>query len=441
MESFLLGARCDALKTMPYQTILHMLFRRPSWVRMRSAPRRGLAILLAFTLLMMGVSAVNAQKRYPIQDCIVLGMSTALSGPAAKLGLNMAEGVKAAIREFNRSGGIHGRTLRLIVLDDGYEPVRTVPNMRQLVENEQVLAVVGNVGTPTAVVAMPIAKASRTPFVGAFTGADILRRKPPDRYVINYRASYNEEITAMVNALVKFARLKPAQIAFFTQRDAYGDAGFAAGIQALKDHGLADVHAVVHGRYERNTMAVENALAEIIMAEPQPRAVIMVGAYAPCAAFIMLARKSGLEALFLNVSFVGAEPLAQALGPAGDGVIVTEVVPHYDENLPICSQYKKALKAHNPSGVPTCASLEGYIAMRILGTALMSIKGRLTREAVVDGLEALGEFDLGLGVPLRLGPSQHQACHIVWPTMLKSGKVVPFEWKALTVLGVGKQHD
>ncbi|MBW2108384.1 MAG: ABC transporter substrate-binding protein [Deltaproteobacteria bacterium] len=411
------------------------------WTRRRSASWSRLVIPLALTMLIMDVSMGNAQRRYPIRDCIVLGMSTALSGPAAKLGLNMAEGVKAAIEEFNRSGGIHGRNLRLIVLDDGYEPVRTVPNMRRLVEKERVLAVVGNVGTPTAVVAIPIANASRTPFVGAFTGAGILRRKPPDRYVINYRASYNEEVTAMVNALMEFARLKPEQIAFFTQRDAYGDAGFAAGIRALKDHGLHDEHLIVHGRYERNTVAVENALAEIIMAEPQPRAVIMVGAYAPCAAFIMLARNNALNALFLNVSFAGAEPLAKALGPAGDGVIVTEVVPHYDENLPIAGEYKKALKALNLSGGPSCASLEGYIAMRMLGLALTSIKGRLTREAVVDALEALGEFDLGLGVPLRLGPSQHQACHVVWPTMLKSGKVVPFEWKTLAVLGKGKRHD
>ncbi|MBW1896213.1 MAG: ABC transporter substrate-binding protein [Deltaproteobacteria bacterium] len=358
-------------------------------------------------------------------------MSTALTGPAAALGLNMRAGVLAAIDEVNQTGGIRGRKLRLISYDDGYEPARTAPNMRQLVDEEHVLTIIGNVGTPTAVAAIPIANASKTPFFGAFTGAGILRKTPPDRYVINYRASYAEETMAMVDALITNGGLKHHEVAFFTQRDAYGDAGFVGGVAALKRHGLKDENSIVHGRYERNTLAVENALADILMSDPQPNAVIMVGAYAPCAAFILLAKHSGLNALFMNVSFVGAEPLAEQLGKHGDGVIVTQVVPHFDSALPVVRDYRKALQSWNSWAVPTFGSLEGYISARILCRALETIPGAVTQEAIVNALEGLGEFDLGLGEQLRLGPDQHQACHRVWPTVLSDGNMVPFKWEDL----------
>ena len=390
-----------------------------------------LSVGLAIFGLLINAPQSLAKEAQPVENMIVLGMSTALTGPTAVLGINMQSGVLAAIDEVNRKGGLQGRKLRLISLDDGYEPARTAPNMRQLIDKEKVLAVIGNVGTPTAVAAIPITNASKTPFIGAFTGAGFLRKMPPDRYVINYRASYAEETSAMVDALITHGGLKPQEIAFFTQRDAYGDAGFVGGIAALKRHGLDDENAVLHSRYERNTLAVENGLADIIMSGQRPRAVIMVGAYNPCAAFIHLARQSGLDAMFLNVSFVGAEALAEKLGDQGDGVIVTQVVPHFDSALPIVGEYRKALNGWNPSTQPTFGSLEGYIATRILCRALKTIQGPLTKEGIVNALEELGEFDMGLGQRLRLGPKEHQACHRVWPTILREGKAVPFDWEEL----------
>jgi ABC-type branched-subunit amino acid transport system substrate-binding protein len=392
-----------------------------------------LSLLLAMVTLFLPLAEAteaDGSQNLPI----VLGMSTALTGPAAALGVNMKAGVEAAVSEVNRSGGIHGRIFQLIALDDGYEPSRTAPNMRTLVEDKGVLAVIGNVGTPTAVAAIPIANNSRTPFFGAFTGAGILRKKPPDRYIINYRASYAEETTAMVDALLQYGGLEPEEIGFFTQRDAYGDAGFSGGIAALKRHGLKDENKIVHGRYERNTVAVENALADIILAEPIPRAIIMVGAYTPCAAFALLAKESPLDALLLNVSFVGAEQLARQLGNDGEGIIVTQVVPHFDSDLPIVHDYKKAIAAWDDSIELSCGSLEGYIAARIFFLATGKIQGAITREAVITSLEGLDTFDIGLGTPLKLGPDKHQASHSVWPTVIKKGKLVPFYWKELRAI-------
>jgi len=382
--------------------------------------------------LLIGVGALGTDAGAETGETLLLGMSTALSGPAAELGENMRAGVLASLEEANRAGGIAGRKLELRAFDDQYEPAQTVPNMRRLIEQERVVAVIGNVGTPTAVAAIPIANETKTPFYGAFTGAGVLRKQPPDRYVVNYRASYAEETAAMVEALVGQLKLQPTEIAFFTQRDAYGDAGFVGGIAALKRHGLASEHDVAHGRYERNTLAVEDGLAEVMQADPPPRAVIMVGAYAPCARFIELARDVGLDVHFLNVSFVGAAPLAAALGEKGDGVIVTQVVPHVDSDVPLVREYRKALTAWKATALPTFGSLEGYVAGRILVRALSGIGGDITREAVIDALEALGEFDLGLGTPLKLGPGEHQASHTVWPTILHGGRIQPLDWAALS---------
>jgi branched-chain amino acid transport system substrate-binding protein len=369
------------------------------------------------------------------QPEILLGMSTAMSGPASVLGREMRLGVVAGLERANRAGGVHGYHLRLITLDDGYEPARTAPNMRQLLESDNVLAIIGNVGTPTAIAAVPIANEEKT--LG-FTGAGVLRKNPPDHYVINYRASYAEETGSMISALIDRAGLKPDEIAFFTQRDGYGDAGFEGGIAALRNHGLKDTSHVLNVRYERNTLAVENAVATLLFAEHKPRAIVMVGAYAPCAKFIRLAHDSGLDALFLNVSFVGSDPLAEALGNLPANVIVTQVVPYpFSGDLPIVRDYQVDLKATDSTANFGFGSMEGYIAARIFVTGLEKVSGPPTRDGIVNAFEGLGKFDLGLGAPLFYSATERQACHKVWPTILRNGAFVPFDWKDIAGLVKG----
>jgi ABC-type branched-subunit amino acid transport system substrate-binding protein len=187
---------------------------RMTWRALADAVRMP---MLAFWCVFggMGRLAFAAEARPAAASELVFGMSTVLSGPAANLGKDMSQGVQAGLARANRAGGVNGHPLRLIALDDGYEPARTAPNIRQLVEKEKVLAVIGDVGTPTAIAAVPIAIELKTLFFAPFTGAGLLRKSPPDRYVINYRASYAEEIGAMVDALIDGEGLKPQDIAFF----------------------------------------------------------------------------------------------------------------------------------------------------------------------------------------------------------------------------------
>jgi branched-chain amino acid transport system substrate-binding protein len=388
-------------------------------------------LTLLFIVLALGIQVAQATETDSSAE-IVLGMSTVLTGAAANLGRDMQKGILVGLERENRVGGVNGRKLRLIALDDGYEPTRTAPNMRQLIEKDNVLAVIGNVGTPTAIVAVPLANEEKTLLFAPFAGGPNLRNNPPDRYVINFRAGYAEETNTMIDALIDIVGLRPEEIAFFTQRD---NSGFAMGAAALERHGLKDPGAILHTIYARNTLAVEGAVADLLTAEKPPRAVMIYGAYAACAKFIKLGREADLNPIFLNVSFVGGDSLAEALGQTDAHVIVTQIVPNpLDDTFPVVRQYRADLKLMDPSASADFGDLEGYIAARILTLALGKIQGLPTREAVVDALEGLGQFDLGLGEPLHLSRTEHQASHRVWPTLLREGRFVPFQWSDLKTL-------
>jgi branched-chain amino acid transport system substrate-binding protein len=236
--------------------------------------------------------------------------------------------------------------------------------------------------------------------------------------------------------LFDIAGLRPEEVAFFTTKDS---SAFSQGLGSLQRHGLKDPRAILHIVYERNTLAVEGAVADLLTAENQPRAVMVFGAYAACAKFIRLCRDSGLDPIFLSGSFVGSDSLSKALSEIDAKVIVTQAVPYpLDDTLPIVREYRDDLRAIDPSATAGFGDLEGYIATRILTLALEKIQGLPTREAVVDALEGLGRFDLGLGEPLYLSRKEHQASHRVWPTLLKGGRFVPFQWSEIKDLANGE---
>jgi ABC-type branched-subunit amino acid transport system substrate-binding protein len=370
------------------------------------------------------IGHVNAEIR--------VGMTTPLNGPLQALGKNARAGIEAYFHYINENGGIQGQKLRLIVEDDGYEPALAAPNMRKLIEQDNVIAVIGNVGTPTSIVTVPIAIEKGVPFIGAITGAPLLRKTPPNRYVFNYRASYFEEITNMVDGLLN-AGIKPEEIALFTQRDGYGDAGYEGAIAALNNHGFIDTHSLAHGRYTRNSMNVEGALATILDSPITPRAIIMAGGYAPSAKFIKLAKEDLPDCLFLNLSFVGGIALMKELGNKTKNVIVTQVVPDFKSNLPIVETFRKDLKQYLPDVEPGFISLETYIVANIFVEALRSISGEINRESLVDSLNELSNFDIGLGLNISYSKRHHQAIHKVWPMIILNRQFSTVDWKKLGI--------
>ena len=357
---------------------------------------------------------------------IRFGISAALSGPTKELGQNMNRGIVAAFNVANANGGVHGRQLRLIAADDGYEPARAAETMKQLYEKDQVFGVVGNVGTPTAVVALPYALERKMLFFGAFTGAGLLRSDPPDRYVFNYRASYAEETAATVHYLVKVRRLKTNEIAVFAQQDAYGDSGFVGVAKAIRSLGGND-STILRLNYQRNTVDVDEAVAQLHAHNSNKsripiRAVIMVPAYRAAAKFIEKTRDLYPDMIYTSVSFVGSTALANELMLLGKryatGVIVTQVVPAVDGHSSLVIDYKTALAKYFPGEAPDYVSLEGYVAANVLIAALKQNGPQLDTERLVATLENVRDLDIGLGTPVTFSRSEHQGVHKVWGTQL-----------------------
>ena len=367
---------------------------------------------------------------------IRFGISAALSGPTKELGQNMKMGIMAAFNAANANGGVHGRELRLIAADDGYEPARSAIAMKQLYENDKVFGVVGNVGTPTAAVALPYALERKMLFFGAFTGAGLLRNDPPDRYVFNYRASYAEETEATVHYLVKVRRLKTSQIAVFAQQDSYGDSGFAGVAKAIRSLGGND-RAILRLNYQRNTVDVDDAIAQLQAHNSNKsrvpiKAVIMVPAYRAAAKFIEKTRDLYPDMIYTSVSFVGSTALANELTLLGkrfaNGVIVTQVVPAVDGHSSLALEYKSALAKYFPGESPDYVSFEGYVAANVLIAALKRNGAQLDTERLVTTLENLRGLDIGLGTPVTFSPSEHQGVHKVWGTQLDgNGRYQPID--------------
>ena len=361
---------------------------------------------------------------------IRFGIVGPFSGSSRELGRQMKLGIDAAFNRVNESGGVNGRMLRLLAADDGYEPSRTLEAMKTLYDKDQVFGFVGNVGTPTAAVAIPFALERRALFFGAFTGANILRNDPPDRYVFNYRASYAEETDAVVHYLVKIRKLQPRQIAVFAQADAYGDAGFAGVAKAFRTLGVDGT--ILRLNYKRNTIDVDDAVSALKAQKGQIRAVVMVATYRAAAKFIERTRDSWPGMVYSNVSFVGSTALADELmllGPRyANGVIVTQVVPAVGGYSSAVMEYKNALAKSFPGEAPDYVSLEGYIAANVLIQAIRQTGPELNTEKLIDNLEAMRNIDLGLGTALNFGRAEHQASHKIWGTAIDdSGKYAPLE--------------
>jgi serine/threonine protein kinase/DNA-directed RNA polymerase subunit RPC12/RpoP len=350
---------------------------------------------------------------------ILLGMSGPFNGPSKELGREMEVGITTYLRNINEEGGIHGRKLRLLALDDEYEPDKALANIKELHEKHKVFAVIGNIGTPTALVTVPYAIDNKLLFFGAFTGAKALRTDPPARYVFNYRASYEEETAKIVEYLVNIRNVPPDQIAVFDQRDGYGDAGFSGVVKVMRNKYQRKPDDIVRVRYERNTSQVHDAV-QTILKKPELRAVVMVGTYKPVTEFIRQLRENKRDLIFTNVSFVGSEALADGLTQLGyaEGVIVTQVVPPLDSSATIVLKYKELLKKYYQNERPSFTSLEGYISTNLFIEGLKRAGHNPTSEKVIEALETIRDFELGTGAPLTFTASEHQASHKVWGTIL-----------------------
>ena len=363
----------------------------------------------------------TGQEHGVAADRVLFGQSAAFTGPAQELGRNMRLGIQAAFHEVNQRGGVHSRRLELSSLDDAYEPEAAVTNTIRLIEQDKVFALIGEVGTPTSRSATPVAADAAVPFIAPFTGAEFLRDDERWDNIINLRASYYQETEEMVARLT--TDLGIDRIAVMYQDDSFGRAG-RDGVQiALDDRGMEPVSI---GLYPRNTTAVKTALLDLNRGAPE--AVIMIGAYEPVAALIAWARHTGLDPIFMTVSFVGSNALARELGHVGEGVYVTQVVPFpTDDSVPIVSSYLNALSNFDSEATPGFVSLEGYLAGRLAIAALEGCGRDVDRACFLDTLRSADVIDID-GFELRYAQDDNQGSDTVFLTTIGSdGSYRPVE--------------
>jgi len=360
---------------------------------------------------------------------ILIGSSLALGGHASYLGIQTLHGALSYLNYVNEQGGIHGRKIKVIAYDDGYDPPRCLANTQKLIISDKVFSLFCFVGTPTTVKIIPLVEEAKIPLLGMFTGANALR-EPFHRYIINVRASYYQETGTAVKHLVDDLGIK--RIAVFYQYDAYGFDGLKGAELALKEYGLAPVAT---GTYVRGTLNIEEGLNKILSSRAE--AVVMIGTYDPCAKFIKSAKEKGFDPIFYNVSFVGADELARKLGKEGEGVIVTQVVPSPEapesQTLLLGAlEYSNLLKRYYPEDKPNFVGLEGYINARVLVEGLKRAGKDLNRERFIDAIESIQNYSLGIANTLTFSPTDHQGLERVYFTRIHNKKfVLVTDWQKI----------
>ncbi|MES2129138.1 MAG: ABC transporter substrate-binding protein [Pseudomonadota bacterium] len=343
---------------------------------------------------------------------IRIGMANALSGPAAGLGLQLRAGANALFDKVNAAGGVHGRRILLQSVDDGYDPQQSARATHELIETDKVFALFGYVGTPTSTAAVPIAEKAGVPYLFPFTGAEFLRN-PPKPFVFNLRASYFDETEALVAGLL--AGPGPHRIGLVIQDDEFGEAGKAGVNRALQKRGLK---TTFEARFRRNTVGIEAGLAQTV--QQAPDAVIFIGTYRPLAALVKKARAARSKTRFLTVSFVGTSELIKHAGSAGDGIVISQVMPSPDDgDDALVRQYQ----ADVAPSARNYGSLEGYADALVLVEALKRSGAALDRARL---LKELGQMK-GMvgGLPLAFSPVHHQGMERVYLTQLRDGRAVP----------------
>ena len=339
---------------------------------------------------------------------IVLGQSAAFSGPASALGERFKEGAQLAFDRVNARGGIHGRTLELRSMDDGYEPDRCAENTQKLLKDD-VFALFGYVGTPTSMAALPLATAAHVPFFAPFSGAEALR-VPFNRMAFHVRASYFDETAEIVKQVTAVGARR---IGVFYQDDSYGKTGLEGVTAALKAYKLQPVGL---GTVARNTVNVDAAV-QAILAE-RPEAIVQISAYASCAAFIRAARLQGFKGGFYNVSFVGTQALLNELGRDARGVAISQVMPlPFSAKLPLVADYLAAGKAQGRKFEPNYGGIEGFVAARTLVAGLQQAGGNATPESLATALENMPELNLG-GFFIHFSDKSHAGSKYVDMTIL-----------------------
>jgi ABC-type branched-subunit amino acid transport system substrate-binding protein len=374
----------------------------------------GLApILLAAAALLAG--AVHAEDGVT-DDAIVIGQSAGFTGQVAAQVKEMTAGAKACFDYVNKRGGVHGRSIVLKSLDDGYDAKRAAANARKLITEQKVFALAFARGTPTSEAMVPVVNELKVPLIGVGTGSQSLY-DPPNRYVFNVRAKYRDEAMRIIDHL---ATVHVERIALLYQNNAFGKDGMVGYEKGLRDNKITPVAVfALDGAQPGND--VPKAVEKIAAADPQ--AVAIVGPLKPTAEFIRGMKAKGVFAQYLALSNLSADAFINELGDAAHGVIVTQVVPYpWNIGTPLAKELHVALReSTGAEPVVSYAAMEGYIYAKVIVEGLRQAGSRPTRDGFIRALEGFRNHDLG-GFAVQYGPKDRDGSKYIDLTMIGRDK-------------------
>ena len=378
---------------------------------------------------------------------IVVGMSGLFSGPSASLGIELYRGSMAYLEHINSRGGVHGRKVVLKAYDNGYDPARAIQNTIDLIEKDQAFALFAYQGTPTVTRVLPLLKSYRERSIFLlfpYTGAQPNRQAPYVGQVFNLRASYREETKGLVDHFIALGRKK---IAVFYQADAYGRSGWDGVRRALAQNG--NLKIVAEATYRRDTGFGENLQAQVkLLKSADADAVVSIGTYAACAAFIRDARDTGWQIPIANVSFVGSDSLMTLLAPSSSAkdytrdLVISQVVPSFeDTSLNAVREYRELMEKYHATAPAAAlgnyqpqrysfASFEGFLDAKLLVEIFKRMGDNPARSRLRQTVEGIKNFDLGIDVPISFAPDKHEALEKIYYTTLQGDRFVPLpDWK------------
>jgi branched-chain amino acid transport system substrate-binding protein len=379
---------------------------------------------------------------------IKIGMSAAFKGTAGGLGTELYRGAHAYYSEVNARGGVFGRAISVVALDDGYEPIPCIRNTIRLLDQDKVFLLSNYVGTPTLTRALPVIKNyadQHVVLVGNFTGAQPQREAPYGEHVFNIRASYRQEMMALVE---RFWQAGARKFGVYYQVDAYGRSGTDGVVRGLAQHNAkirAEATYVRGAKFEDDMNPAANALRQAGC-----EVVLCTGAYQGCGAFVKSARDAGWNVPISNVSFVGSDAMLALLIKHGQGtsrdytraLINSQVVPSYDDlSLPGVVEYRALMDKYDPTPPDSVRnpsytlqkysfiSLEGFVNAKVVVEALRRAGPRPTRPGLRQALESVRNLDLGIGATLTFTPDRHQGLDSVYFTRVEGLRWVPMaDW-------------
>lgn len=377
----------------------------------------GCTRFLSYFLGMVGCAiALHAQaSEIGVSDQeVVLGQSLGLSGPLAQMAPDIANGGKAYFDAVNAKGGVHGRKIRTVVVDDGYDPATSLKTVRQLIDDEHVFALYSLTGTANVMGILPLLakESSPVPLVGPFTGADGVR-SPFMPNVFHVRASYADELDKLVQHL---STLGVRRIGVLWINNGMGKDGMQSMDKAMQKHAITPFASA---SIEPNGADTEQAVAALHAR--QPEVIIMITAGTPTVSFIKAYNKVQKGMRFYALSVMGTQSALRALGSDGVGVVVTSVVPFpWSNSNPLAKEYQDAMRRAGYDNL-SFLGFEGYINAKVLVEGLKRTGKDLTRAKFIEAMEGMKTLNLG-GFTLNFGKDAHQGSHFVELTIISPGE-------------------